>query len=181
MGRAARPVRIAGSVCRNSTMMCQHCDLEASVHLTETIDGTTREVHLCPACARESGMLVSQPPPELGLEAVVQTLIINHVGELVGELARLRCTLCGMKFMEFRTGGRLGCPHDYDLFRSGLLPIVLRSHGATRHVGKRPKRRDATANQRLLFRARLRHAIDEEDYEQAAMLRDQLRRKDADQ
>lgn len=161
-------------------MNCQHCDLEASVHLTETVDGTTREVHLCPACARRSGVLVSQPPPELGLEAVVQTLIINHVGELVGELARLRCGLCGQKFMEFRTGGRLGCPHDYELFRAGLLPIVLRMHGSTRHVGKRPKRRDAEANERLSMRARLRKTINDEDYEQAAMLRDQLRRKDAD-
>jgi protein arginine kinase activator len=176
-----RPARIAGTVFyRNSTMICQQCDLEATVHLTESVNGKTREVHLCSACARESGVLVSQPPPELGLEAVVQTLIINHVGELVGELAKLRCTLCGMKFMEFRTDGRLGCPHDYELFESGLLPIVLRSHGSTRHVGKRPKRRDAEANKRLLFRAQLRQAIEEEDYEQAAMLRDELRRKDAD-
>lgn len=161
-------------------MICQQCDLEASVHLTETVNGTTREVHLCSSCARRSGVLVSQPPPELGLEAVVQTLIINHVGELVGELARLRCGLCGLKFMEFRTGGRLGCPHDYELFRSGLLPIVLRSHGATRHVGKRPRRRDPEANPRLSLRAKLRQAISGEDYEQAALLRDQLRRKDAD-
>jgi protein arginine kinase activator len=161
-------------------MICQHCDLEATVHLTESVNGKTREVHLCSACARESGVLVSQPPPELGLEAVVQTLIINHVGELVGELAKLRCALCGLKFMEFRTDGRLGCPHDYELFRAGLGPILLRTHGATRHVGKRPARRDAAANQRLMFRAQLRRAIAEEDYEQAARLRDELRRKDTD-
>jgi protein arginine kinase activator len=160
-------------------MTCQRCRDKASVHLTEEVDGRRSDLHLCAACARKAGVVLPESPPSLALDAVVQDLIVAHVGELVGELANLTCPDCGMKFMEFRSQGRLGCPNDYRVFARGLLPLVHRAHGATRHVGKvaRP-RPDAT--ERLRLRTRLREAIAREDYELAARLRDQLRLKDAD-
>ncbi|MBX6312012.1 MAG: UvrB/UvrC motif-containing protein [Isosphaeraceae bacterium] len=162
-------------------MTCQQCQDEASVHLTEAVNGQVREVHLCGACARKAGLVVPEgTQPELPLDQVVQALILTHVGELVGELAQRTCPCCGLKFMEFRTEGQLGCPHDYESFYRGLLPILRRTHGATRHVGKIPRRRPATGTARLKLRAELRRAIALEDYETAARLRDQLRRKDPD-
>jgi len=164
----------------DSSMMCQRCQEEASVHLTETVDGRRRELHLCAPCARKAGLELPETPPELALDSVVQGLIVAHVGELVGELADLTCPDCGLKFMEFRARGRLGCPNDYGVFARGLLPLVQRTHGATRHVGKVARRRPA-ANLRLRLRTQLREAIAREDYEQAARLRDQLRLKDVDE
>jgi len=162
-------------------MTCQRCSDEASVHLTEPVDGRPRDLHLCAVCARKAGIVLPVKPPLLGLDAVVQGLIVAHVGELVGELAELACPDCGIKFMEFRTGGRLGCPADYDVFRHGLIPLISRNQGATRHVGKAPRRsRSGTDRARLRSRASLRDAIALEDYERAALIRDQLRHKDAD-
>jgi protein arginine kinase activator len=158
-------------------MMCQRCQEEASVHLTETINGRRRELHLCGDCAQQAGLALPDAPPTLALDAVVQGLIVAHVGELVGELANLTCPDCGMRFMEFRAQGRLGCPNDYGVFARGLLPLVQRAHGATRHVGK-VARRPRAAAERLRLRSQLRAAIAREDYEQAARLRDQLRLKD---
>ncbi len=109
----------------------------------------------------------------------MQNLILSHVGELVGEIARKRCPDCGLRFMDFRIQGRLGCPNDYQTFRDGLLPLLRRTHGATRHVGKMPSRRQAVSP-RLHLRAELREAVAHEDYERAARLRDQLRQKDTD-
>jgi len=160
-------------------MTCQRCQEKASVHLTEMVDGVRRELHLCVPCARKAGVALPESAPSLALDAVVQDLIVANVGELVGELASLTCPECGLKFMEFRSRGRLGCPNDYRVFARGLLPLVQRAHGATRHVGKVAQRRpDAT--ERLRLRTRLRAAIAQEDYELAARLRDQLRLKDAD-
>jgi len=161
-------------------MTCQRCHDEASVHLTETVDGRRRELHLCKPCAREAGMTLPDSPPALALDAVVQDLIVTHVGELVGELADLACPECGTRFMEFRSRGRLGCPRDYEVFARGLLPLLHRAHGATRHVGKSARRRPS-ASRRLLLRAQLRRAIAREDFELAARLRDQLRLKEADE
>jgi protein arginine kinase activator len=161
-------------------MTCERCPHEASIHLTETIDGRRREVHLCLDCARKAGMAPLEPPA-LSLDSVLESLILAHVGELVGELAQLACPACGLKFMEYRTQGRLGCPADYDAFQKGLRPLLRRAHGATRHVGKVPRRPapDESAT-RLQLRGRLRQAIAREHYEEAARLRDLLRHKDAD-
>ncbi len=158
-------------------MNCQRCKAEASVHLTESINGKVREVHLCGACARKSGLPMHDEPPDLPIDAVVQNLIVAHVGELVGDLARRVCPLCGMKFMEFRIGGRLGCPNDYVAFDPGLMPLLRRSQdGVTRHVGKTPRRPPTPeATQSLRLRAQLRDAVVREEYEEAARLRDRLR------
>jgi protein arginine kinase activator len=159
-------------------MMCQHCRDEATVHLTESVNGQLRQVHLCADCARRADLASNDATPDLGLDLVVQALIKAHVGELVGELAHARCPDCGLKFMEFRALGLLGCPRDYEAFRRGLLPLLRRSHGATRHVGKVPRRRVVAS--KLPLRARLREAVAREDYEEAARLRDMLRTKGPD-
>jgi protein arginine kinase activator len=136
-------------------------------------------LHLCGACAQKAGLPLPASTPDLSLDSVVQALITAHVGELVGELAQKACPNCGLKFMEFRSQGLLGCPGDYQVFDRGLLPLLRRTHGATRHVGKEPKRRPDSAG-RLRLRALLRDAIARENYEEAARLRDQLRPKGPD-
>lgn len=169
-------------------MTCQRCAEEATVHMMQKVDGRRRELHLCAECARAEGIEVPETPPGLDLDGVIKGLILAHVGELVGQLARRTCPLCGLSFMGFRTAGRLGCPHDYEAFAEGLLPIVARTHGASRHVGKQPKRRAraianaaaraetaAAATEALRLRAAIRRAIEAEDYERAAELRDALR------
>jgi protein arginine kinase activator len=158
-------------------MMCQRCHNEASVHLTERYQGEPRELHLCRVCAHAAGLELPESPPNLALEAVVESLIVANVGELVGELAELSCPDCGNKFMEFRASGRLGCPQDYRVFSAGLRPLLLRYHGASRHIGKAARPRQG-AEMRLRQRTLLRAAINREDYEEAARLRDLLRPKD---
>ncbi len=81
-------------------------------------------------------------PPNLPLDAVVQSLIVANVGELVGELAELSCPDCGIKFMEFRAGGRLGCPQDYAVFSKGLLSLLAaipRRHAPRGQNGAAPR------------------------------------------
>jgi protein arginine kinase activator len=146
--------------------------------LTDIVDGKKRELHLCQSCAEQQQLLKQQ---ELNLPAILQALIGHHVGPLSDELARLACPACGIKYMEFRAQGRLGCPHDYDVFRTGLEPLLQRIHRAVRHVGKAPQRSlSATAQAELLeLRIRLRAAVDAEEYETAATLRDLIRQKEA--
>jgi len=158
-------------------MICQRCQNEASVHLTERVDGERRELHLCVDCAREAGLAPPDSAPDLGLESVVQSLIVQHVGGLVGELAELACPDCGTRYMDYWTDGRLGCPQDYRVFNKGLLPSIQRFQGATRHVGKTARLRPAAVH-RLRLRSQLREAVAREDYEEAARLRDQIRLKD---
>jgi len=158
---------------------CQLCSKPATVHLMDVVDNQKREVHLCQACA-EAQQLVKQQ--ELNLPAIVQSLIGQHLGPQTDELARLTCPVCGIKFMEFRSEGRLGCPYDYTVFRTGLLSLLEKIHRATQHIGKTPRQIGPTLNHLIeiaQLRRQLQSAVDAEAYEEAARLRDLLRKKEA--
>lgn len=160
-------------------MKCQNCSNPATVHLTDIVNKQKKELHLCQECA-EKQQLINQK--ELNLPAILQTLIGQHVGQLSDELARLTCPACGIKYMEFRADGRLGCPHDYEAFRLGLEPLLLRIHRSKKHVGKAPRQRERAATwqaELVNLRQQLRTAVDAEAYEEAARLRDLIRQKEA--
>lgn len=158
-------------------MKCQYCPNEATEHFTKIVNKQKQELHLCPACAAKH----AGPVAELSLSAILQSLIGQHVSAVSEELSRLNCPTCGIKYMEFRSDGRLGCPADYEVFRAGLLPILQRIHRATRHVGKVPRRLapESRAAEVLTLRQELRRAVDAENYELAAQLRDLIRQKEA--
>lgn len=159
-------------------MKCQSCDSPATIHLTDLVDGQKKELHLCQACAEQQQLVKQQ---ELNLPAILQTIIGQHLGQMTDELARLTCPVCGIKYMEFRAEGRLGCPHDYEAFRTGLEPLLQRIHRSGRHVGKVPRRRGSQKVQAelLALRRQLRAAVDGERYEEAAHLRDLIRQEEA--
>jgi protein arginine kinase activator len=169
-------------------MKCQFCSNPATVHLTKLVKKQKLEIHLCETCAEKH----QSPPSDLSLSSILESLIGQHVSPVAEELSRLICPTCGIKYMEFRADGRLGCPADYEVFRSGLVPILQRIHRATRHAGKVPRRRatelpqgdaaDRTggmASQMLDLRQQLRRAVESEDYERAAAVRDLIRQKEA--
>jgi len=157
---------------------CQICGSNpATVHLTDIVDSHKKEVHLCQSCAEQQHLVNKQ---ELNLPAILQNLIGQHLGPQTDELARLTCPACGIKYMEFRAQGRLGCPHDYEVFRGGLTPLLQRIHRSDRHHGKTPQRSVLPAQEQaelVELRRRLQHAIDREAYEEAARLRDLLRKR----
>lgn len=93
------------------------------------------------------------------------------------EYDHLVCPNCGITFREFRSQGRLGCPHDYIAFAKELKPLLENIHGEIQHGGKFPKRAPHASKlqYRLIkLRSDLRNAIDEEEYERAAKIRDEI-------
>jgi protein arginine kinase activator len=159
---------------------CQICGSNpATVHLTKIVEGKKNDTHLCESCAESQQLLEHQ---ELNLPAILQTLIGQHVGPQADELARLACPTCGIRYMEFRARGRLGCPHDYAVFRSGLKPLLQRIHRSARHVGKAPRHGGTSPElhaELVELRKQLNAAVAAEAYEEAARLRDLLREKEA--
>ena len=159
-------------------MKCQSCEQSATVHLTEIVNGKKKEKHFCQDCAQKLELMKQQ---ELNLTAILQSVIGQHVGGQTDELARLTCPSCGIKYMEFKAAGRCGCPQDYQVFREPLLPLLERIHRGNRHVGKVPphalKHAARQAELRDL-RQKLRGAVEREAYEEAALLRDQIKQKE---
>jgi protein arginine kinase activator len=157
-------------------MKCQKCTKAATLHITEIVsEDQFEELHLCEECAQK---YLYEPQHKHGIKAASPSS--GHAEE-ADEPAVLNreCAVCGIKFVDFRNTGRLGCPHDYQEFRDELLPLLENIHGETRHCGKSPRRRpqDRQAQSELIqLRKQLLAAVNQEAYEEAARLRDRIRR-----
>jgi len=153
---------------------CHYCGQPATIHLTTLLAHKKSEQHLCEGCAREHGVVKDEPAAApLDLTALVQMIMSQNPRP---DAASLKCPECGLKYAQFRADGRLGCPHDYEVFRPTLEPLLERIHRATLHTGKGPqarRRRDELDD----LRARLTDAVTAERYEDAAQLRDLIREK----
>jgi protein arginine kinase activator len=159
-------------------MKCDNCNKPATVHLTEIKGGKKIEKHLCEQCAAQNeGVQIKTHTP-------INELLTNFVLQQTG-MAKdqgMACEQCGITWAEFRQSGLLGCEHDYTLFEKDLTPLLQRAHeSATHHVGKVPARRGGSgvpmkkAVDLTKLRKELQRAVEAEDYERAAKLRDAIR------
>ena len=152
---------------------CQTCGRPATVTITNIINKKKQELHLCEECARDQHQLIDGP--SLNLQALVQLIMGMPT---TADPSALTCPTCGLKYAAFRADGRLGCPDDYDAFRSALEPLLDRIHRGTRHQGKTPRAALRRAELETL-RDQLQAAVAIEDYEEAARIRDRIRQKEA--
>ena len=167
-------------------MLCDLCKQnQATVHLTEIVDEQMTEMHLCEECASQKG---AQMESHFGLSDLLAGLA--DFGKTTGpeETVETRtCPACHLSYEEFRKIGRLGCAECYEAFKDSLGSLLKRIHGSTQHVGKvpgrpaglppavRPAAPPRAKNELAELRRKLAQAIDQEAFEEAAKLRDQIR------
>ena len=162
-------------------MLCDNCkEREAIINLTQVEHDSKVTLHLCEQCAQQKGV-------ETGA-AVMKSPLGNFLGAL-GKGAALvptaadgaRCPACGSTLRDFRDTGRLGCDQCYVSFDAHLRDLLRRLHGSSQHVGERydvPGEAGAEADPRshlLELKAQLRRAVEGENFELAAELRDRIR------
>ncbi len=175
-------------------MKCDNCDKDATVHEVTIKAGAKVEKHLCEQCARQAGMAVqSHTPITQLLTKYITTQAQGPAAQAAG--AAIACPACSTTYAQFRSTGLLGCPDCYTAMEAQLGPILQRAHdGATHHVGKTPHRttlapaappdqgaspppaRDDLIARIQTLRKQLAEAVAAEQYERAAMLRDELAR-----
>jgi protein arginine kinase activator len=156
---------------------CSRCAKPATLHITELREGNVDVLHLCEECAH--GYLSgNQPEPaETPANSLSGKIKAANSDRDLEELDQLTCPNCGISFREFRSQGRLGCPHDYIAFRKELMPLLENIHGETQHTGKLPKRAPGASRRQfrlIKLRSNLREVVEQEDYEAAAQLRDEI-------
>ena len=155
-------------------MQCQACKEPATVHLTEIVNGQKIERHLCENCAHKEGITIKTQIP---LNELLSNIVTAQ--EQADELADLSCPHCGLSWAEFRKTGQLGCPNDYLAFERPLRSLIERAQeGASVHVGKAPRLVEGKIGDQIQLRKlrkELEHAIDKEDYEKAARIRDKIK------
>ena len=154
-------------------MKCQKCPKPATLHITEVVgEDQFEDLHLCEECANK---YLYEPSKGGGAKAGA---VAGEESDEISALNQRECPHCGIKFVEFRNSGRLGCPHDYQEFREELATLLENIHGETRHCGKTPRRQpqNKQAQSELIhLRKQLQQAVTREAYEEAARLRDRIR------
>jgi len=160
---------------------CDQCDKPATYHSVEIVKGEKIEKHLCDFHAAEEGLTVK--PPHQPINELLTNFVKLQSGMPEQTSDEAVCEECGMSFAEFREHSLLGCGSCYRAFEQQLGPILERAHeGATHHVGKVPRRGgagDERQAQLARMRKRLDEAVETEDYELAARLRDDITRLEA--
>ena len=157
-------------------MLCEVCKKkEATVHLTEIINDKVAKLNLCENCAKDKGTEMEEHFGLNDLLAGLADLGSTTEPEL---LQTVKCPSCGFTYQNFKKVGRFGCGDCYEAFKKQLGPLIKKIHGADRHTGKIPlmvgKTVKDTRNLQDL-KARMEKAIQVEDFEEAARLRDKVK------
>ena len=157
--------------------LCDNCGSKpATVNLTQIENNEMSSYHLCEDCAAQKGLEANTEPSASPLPDFLAQIGDEPREE---EGSDSKCSFCEFTLSAFRETGRLGCPHCYETFEAHLRRLLRRVHGGTKHVGKIYLPPDPTVSeiekQMEALRRRLNRAVEAEDFERAAELRDQIR------
>jgi protein arginine kinase activator len=160
-------------------MKCECChNTEATIHLTQVIEGEVKKLNLCQACAQDNGIDLNSP---ISITDVLLGLG-NQQGLTLPQASLsefdLSCSRCQMTREEFKKRARLGCSECYNAFMGELNALTQAMHHSRQHVGKIPARQGNEARvttQIAALKKDIVTAIAKEEYEVAAALRDKIR------
>jgi len=166
-------------------MLCQICGKNpATVHFTEIHDNRMSEIHVCERCAEEKGMQAAASQHKFEIADLLAGMVDAMTQTDEERVGHVQCPRCGLLYSSFKETGRLGCAECYAAFQFQLRPLLRRIHGDTRHRGKQPSRggEGATRTRQIQrLHDELQRAVEREDFEKAAGVRDEIRRLEAEQ
>lgn len=159
-------------------LLCDICgEAEAVVHIQQTSGKEEIELHLCEKCAAQKGITAGENNVEFSISNLL-TGLVDVKGLSTSSNSKKACPNCGLTVQRFKKAGRLGCVQCYTVFRKEISRIIEKMFGRTQHRGKYPKR--LMAYKTFLIdieelKRKLNRAVKKEDYEEAALLRDQIK------
>jgi protein arginine kinase activator len=156
-------------------MLCDVCgEKDATVFLTQIVEGKMQKVNLCEPCSKAKG--VNDPT---GFALADLLLGLGAAQPIEKGPTAQKCPVCGFTQADFKKTGRLGCSECYTTFADGLAAMLSNMHKGTVHVGKAPgnraQKRELAVKIKTL-QATLDDAVAQEQYEKAANLRDEIRK-----
>ena len=163
-------------------MLCERCRKEdASIHLTEIMQDKRSEVHLCETCAKEVGLNSKLSSFSISIPDMFSFVEVDE--QSAGETPL--CGVCGTNFAVYAKNGKLGCPECYRYLEGPISGVIKSCHGDKKHSGKIPSGlveteviRETSFNENVSdieeLKENLSAAVQDERYEDAALLRDRI-------
>lgn len=169
-------------------MLCQNCSKrEATTHIKRVVNGEATETHLCPECAQSLGYNGLFNNFSLSIPNIFSSFFGDSSFALAGSRSE-RCEKCGCSFDDIVRTGMVGCADCYEKFYDRLLPSIQRIHGRAKHAGKTPPQstekktvKEKTTEEKIAdLEADMKKAIEMQNFEQAAVIRDELKKLKGD-
>ena len=157
-------------------MLCDNCKKrEATVRYEESINGKNTKINLCSICSQKIGIINNNFMDNMLFSFFDEPLSIDY-----NKVKEESCPKCGYTFSDYAKTGLLGCANCYNTFESKLTPILKKLHGKECHVKeeniKKVKKDINKGNNEIeVLKNELKHAIEKEEYEKAAILRDKIK------
>lgn len=164
-------------------MLCQNCKKnEATTHIKRVFAGETTQNHLCRECAANLGFDDIFDDFSFSVPSIFSSLFDDAIFSL-GDSRMARCEKCGSSFDDIIKSGKVGCADCYRKFNKELLPSIQRIHGKVKHSGGIPEialdpitPKELTAEEKLQqLEDELNKAVAEQNFEQAAIIRDKIK------
>ena len=160
-------------------MLCQKCGKNnATTHIKTVINGTVTELNLCGYCAAKEGYTAFS-------KGSISNLFASMLGnsmEMGSRVSTRKCSFCGASFADIAETGKVGCSHCYTEFKDELLPYLKRIHGSVKHNGKISGSKEIMVtnggNRLSELKAKLAKLVANENYEEAAIVRDEIRKEE---
>lgn len=167
-------------------MLCEKCqEREATIIYTEIINGVKTEHSLCSECAKDM---------DFGDELPFAELLAGILGAYTAEnekkedaMEQVVCPTCKTSYRDFIKQGVFGCEDCYNVFEPLIEGNIKKIQGNSVHTGKRPRYNGALDMTKAkaepagvweeirILKEKLKEALKEEDYEEAARLRDEVK------
>ncbi len=185
-------------------MLCQRCNKnEANVKYTEVINGEKREMMLCEECSHKLGLDNINLNMPIDFSSFFGGLLEDEYNSpefmpLFNQLKELKCDNCNMTYDEFVNTGKFGCEECYNVFSDKIDSILKRLHGSNKHVGRKAlnsanlgnnvvSNKESTIKEKKAHKNNeeekleklqkdLKKAIADERYEDAAKIRDEIKK-----
>ena len=156
-------------------MLCEICKTEeATVHLTQVVDGSIKKLHLCEQCAQQNGFDLQGP---ISITDILLGMGGKREDTAPAAIPEKSCPRCHMRRTDFKKTGRFGCAACYETFADDLPTLLRAMHRKDLHVGKVPANEAVRVNaikELSRLQEALERAITEENYESAATIRDKI-------
>lgn len=182
-------------------MLCQNCGKnEVNFRYTQIINGVKKEMALCDKCAKELGLEKIDFNMPINFASFLGDFLEEYDNEkFLPNFAKaniLKCDKCGMTYDEFVDKGKFGCDNCYTVFEERINPVLKNIHGSSEHIGRNSKLIDKITSKKEEVKEKLqdikemheekdelkklkdelKKAIKEERYEDAAKLRDEIKK-----
>ncbi|MCI1964875.1 MAG: UvrB/UvrC motif-containing protein [Oscillospiraceae bacterium] len=162
-------------------MLCESCGKNTAViRVKAIVNGEPVEYALCSECAHDLGYANLLFDMLTGYDGTLNDFFPD--GEDAAEVKH--CPCCGASFQDILRSGKIGCAECYHTFADQLAPFLRKIHGSVSHRGKTAGGGDLPQvlpkAQLSVMHQQLREAIQSENFEQAAALRDKIHEMEED-